>query len=214
MKVFRYLKRLHEAGIPKEYWTLHLDELQVPWKYREHVKGFLREHRNALDKGSGMLFLGSNGIGKTSLMMEVGKHFALVGYRVCYMTVQKYINQKFTDYPIDISSYDVVLLDELDKAYAKPGSDYMPKTFEELVRQIVSLNKVSVMASNSTSSDIQEMFGNSVFSALKRKIQIIPMKGDDFSNLLQKEWDERLTRPLDLFHENITKLAVHLGNST
>lgn len=211
MRVFRYLKRLIVADIPVEYWPLKLDDLKVPKSYREHVKSFLREHRNVLSHGAGMLFLGSNGIGKTTLMVEIGKHFALVGYKVVYTTVQKFINRKFTDHPLDVADYDVLLIDELDKAYAKSGSDYVPKTFEELVRQIISHNKVTVMATNGTRKDIRELFGNSVFSALKRKIQIVPMKGEDMSDDLQKGWDERIVQPVDLLHENIVEMAMHIG---
>ena len=210
MSVFRYLNRLIQAGIPQEYWTLSLDKLEVPERYIQHVRKFLRNYRNALNRGLGMMFLGSNGIGKTTLMVEIGKHFALIGYSVTYFTLQRYINQKFTEYPIDISGCDVILIDEIDKAYAKPGSDYLPKTFEELVRQIISLNKVSIFSTNSSTASVKELFGGSVFSAIKRKLQIVPMKGDDYSDNLQRNWESRLKQDLDLFHETIVGMARHI----
>ena len=210
MNVFRYLHRLFQAGIPQEYWTLGLDDLRVPVKYVVHVKNFLRGYRNAMYQGLGMMFLGSNGIGKTTLMVEVGKHLSLIGYKVIYFTFQDYINKKFTNLPIDISCYDAVLIDEIGKAYGKPGSDYVPKTFEELVRQIISLNKVSIFATNSSISGMKELFGSSVFSALRRKVQMIPMKGDDYSDELQKDWENRLAKEMELFHENITGMAQYI----
>ena len=208
MQVFRYLVRLRHACIPAEYWQLHLDTLHIDEKYRDHVKLFLRNHRNALSGGLGMLFLGSNGIGKTSMMTEIGKHFALVGYRVLYFTLQKYLNSRFQENKkIEIANYDILLIDELDKAYGKTGNDYLMKTFEELVRQVLSLNKVSIMATNASKAGIKEMFGRSVFSALERKIQLLAIKGEDFSGKLQDGWDARLTMEIDFFHENIVRMA-------
>ena len=210
MNVFRYLRRLQRAGIPLDYWSLGLGDLVVPARYRNHVKKFLREHRNVVDRGSGMLFMGANGIGKTTLMVEIGKHFTLVGYRVRYFTVQNYMNAKFSDAPINLEDYDILLVDELDKAYAKPGSDWVPKTFEELVRQIVSQNRVVIMATNASEKGIQELFGKSAYSAIKRKIQIVPMRGKDYSDQLQRDWDERLSLPIDLFHPNIVGMAENI----
>ena len=213
MLVFRYLRRLQQAEIPIDYWTLSLNSLVVPERYKNHIKEFLKSYRNALDRGAGMLLLGSNGIGKTSLMAEIGKHFVLLDYRVRYFTVQHYMNSKFSDNPIDLDTYDVLLVDELDKAYAKPGSDWVPKTFEELVRQIVSQNRLVVMASNASTAGIKELFGNSVFSAIKRKIQVIPMRGEDYSNKLQDDWDNRLKEKANLFHAHIVGMARFLGSS-
>ena len=207
MDVFRYLYRLQRAWIPVAYWQLGLDELTVSLKYKELIRTFLRNYRQALSEGLGLLFLGNNGIGKTTLMAEVGKHLATVDLRVRYFTVQQYMNDKFSEEPINLQEYDVLLVDELDKAYAKPGSDWLSKTFEELTRQILSNNKVVVMAANANAEEIKRLFGNSTFSAIKRKIKIVHMAGKDHSDQLQSDWDSILESRFDYMHPNIVRLA-------
>ena len=90
MLIFQYIIHLTEARIPEDYWALSLDNLeQVDPEFTEFVGYYCGRIHRAAKKGLGILFLGSNGIGKTSMMCEIGKEAIVQGYKVRYLTAHQ-----------------------------------------------------------------------------------------------------------------------------
>lgn len=195
--VFIYLKELVYARIPQEYWTLEWDNISVsPRSVKILVKKYIDNFKTAKMKGKGICFLGTNGIGKTTLMIEIAKRAILNGESIIYLTAQDYINYKMisdtdTLYRIE-SGTEVILLDELDKPYKKKGSDYVPAQIENLFRNVLPRNVIVCIGANWKEEEIQEYFGDSIFSIISRKVKFLHLTGEDKSKELQDKWEDDL----------------------
>jgi len=195
-KIFIYLKELVYSRIPREYWHLKLSDLLLK---PPHVKllflKYLKNFDNAVDKGLGLGFIGSNGVGKTSLLCELGKEAIINGYGIIYVTTQDYMEYKMNgdDYNINrIEESDIILLDEIDKPYRKKGSDYVLSTLENFFRNNLPKNKVIHIATNWQEREIKEELGDSVYSIILRKLKLLHILGEDMSKKINDEWENKL----------------------
>lgn len=208
MMVFCYVKALVYARIPVAYWQLHLSELtDVKKSYRAFIKLYLHHFENAIDQALGIFFLGTNGIGKTALMCEVGKSAIIRGFDVRYFTAQQYISSYHKN---DTESYafpQVLLLDELDKAYMKEASNFVPKVIEDFLRRVISKGKIVIAASNEDLEELTNVFGASTISMIQRHLKIIKMSGEDRSDGMQRHWMDLLHTNYDFMHPNIVRMA-------
>lgn len=208
MSVFRYVKALTVAGIPIAYWHLRLQDLtDVAKEYRGFVENYLRHLKSAADHALGIFFLGANGIGKTALMCEIGKHAIVRGFSVKYFTAQQYINACRVDAVEEFTTSKMLLLDEVEKAYIKEGSTYVPKMIEDFLRRVLAAGKIVVATSNESVSGLEEMFGVSTLSMIRRHLKLLSMEGEDRGDRMQEQWEETLEAKYDLFHRNIVRMA-------
>jgi DNA replication protein DnaC len=212
-KVYSYLKELIYAEIPRTYWTFKLSELKVDDTYKKFIHMYFENLDNALTQALGVIFLGPNGVGKTAMMCEIGKEAIVRGIVPYYITTQRYINLAMKTSP-SIGLYHplnsdarIVLLDEVDKAYIKEGSDYVPKTFEDFLRATISSGKVVIAASNEDEAGLESLFGQSTLSMVRRHLKIVPVAGEDFSDDRQDKWSKMLKEKTDWFHPNIVGMA-------
>ena len=196
-KVFIYLKELLYANIPQEYWNLQLKKLKIqPITILGNIEKYLSHFDTAVSSGLSFAFLGENGIGKTSLLAEIGKVAVLRGLDVVYLTAQEYINYKMLNNYEAIERIeersDVILMDELDKPYKKAGSDYVLTQLENFFRSTLPKNKMVHIASNSSQEDIRKKLGNSVYSIMNRKMRFLTLEGRDLGGGISKDWDRKL----------------------
>jgi DNA replication protein DnaC len=214
LQVFRYIKKLYLAGVPKQYWDLKLEDLQVKKERKEQVKRYLENGDNAIVKGLGFLFSGESGVGKTALVVEILKHFIVEGYEVLYTTAAKVLEQVMQDgMNFDASSflkYSAVAIDELDKLYFKQSSEFAQRKVEHVFRSLLSGGKVLLICTNWTEKEIGETFGGAFVSLLKRSLLFLYFSGDDYSEKLQKNWQKELTKPFDFFSKNILHYALKM----
>lgn len=200
MAVYQYVMELVIANIPQRYWTLELEELQVDDLYIELASKYIQNIDRAKANGLGMIFFGSNGTGKTSIMCELGKAAVISGYRTTYVTAQQFIDSKVGSKKNedtlavldDCENSDVILLDEVDKMYMKSGSDYVLKTIEDFLRRTLSSNRIVIACTNHTQDEFSEMLGSSTVSMLKRHNQFVQVDGPDYSDEVQSEWKSLL----------------------
>ena len=217
MKVFRYAKALIVARIPRAYWTLSLSKMtKVDAHYRKFVQMYLQRFDTALEKGLGVFFLGVNGIGKTALACEIAKTALMRQKSVLYITAQYYIDTLYVtdDAVAPFLDRDVIIFDELDKAYIKEGSTFVPRKVEDFLRRSLSAGAVIILCTNMNeeSSDPNEetiatTFGESLVSMLKRQIKFVHMDGEDVSNSLHSGWMSRLKEDYDFFSPDLVKAA-------
>lgn len=210
MHVFRYVKELVYARIPVAYWTLDWREFEIGASYVSSLQKYFEHFDNAVKQALGFLYLGRNGVGKTAMMCEIGKHAIINGHAVKYFTAQQYVTAMMTrkcERVVEFESAQIVLLDEIDKAYMKEGSDFVVKTVEEFLRRSMSEGKIVIAASNSTEEELLAMFGESTVSMIKRHLKLVIVKGKDRSDKLQDSWDDSLKMTYDYFHPSIVKRA-------
>jgi DNA replication protein DnaC len=206
MQVFIYIKQLILAGIAKDYWCLELQSLRIADSYKTLLQKYLDNYANAEEKSLGFLFMGTNGVGKTACLAELGKEAIIRGQSVKYITAESYIKEMSFNsiYSIDTN---VILLDELDKAYIKEGSSFVPKRIEDLIRKSIGQGAIVHIATNMDSEGLTEMFGDSFFSMLQRHLKLVPFKGEDFSQEKQQNWFKDLTTSFSYMHPVIVKSA-------
>lgn len=218
MKVFRYVKALIVARIPRSYWTLSLNKLtKIEIAYRKFIKMYLDKFDNAIDRGLGIFFLGVNGIGKTALACEIAKYAIIEQKGVRYVTAQYYIDllMKQEEHAVDVfANKDVVVFDELDKAYIKEGSTFVPKKIEDFLRRTLSAGTIVILCTNMNEDSedrdeetIQTTFGDSLLSMLKRQIKFVHMDGEDVSDMLHDKWAESLNEEYNYFDPQIVTMA-------
>lgn len=217
MQVFVYLMELVKSKIPQEYWCLSLSDLvSVDETYIKLVKHYTNRMSTAIKKSMGVIFYGANGIGKTSLMCHIGKLAVASGYKVQYFTVQQYIDAVKGDSPIvkEYTDCEIILLDEMDKVYAKKGSDYVTKTLEDFIRRSLSSGKVIIACTNNSDMDeFSQMFGDSTVSMLKRHSKFLEIAGEDYSDQLHDSWWEDLDEDYDYFCPEIVEKAEFMHTS-
>lgn len=213
MTVFLYVMELVEAGIAQAYWHLSLDTLKISSEYIDLTKMILKKIHRFRKHGLGVLFLGTNGIGKTSLMAEIGKEAIVQGYKVKYLSAQSYVDstkvRDSAELMAELLQNDFILLDELDKVYIKQNSDYVPKTLEVFLREaLVNANVSVICATNLNEDTFTKTFGESTVSLMKRKMNFVSITGNDYSDILETQWFDLLQADYDFYHENIVTQAI------
>jgi len=195
-KIFIYLKELVYSRIPREYWHLKFNDLDLaPPHVRILFLKYIKNYEIAIDKGLALGFIGNNGVGKTFLLCELGKEAIIRGYKVIYTTTQDYIQYKMTDdtYNVNrVENSDIILLDEIDKPYRKKGSDYVLSSLENFFRNKLPKNKVVNIATNWKEEDIRRELGRSVYSIMLRKMKLLHILGKDKSKEINMEWENSL----------------------
>jgi len=209
MAVFRYVMALVLAKIPMDYWALSLNDLTIDIDYKKLIKHYIKNLSGAKARGLGIIFFGTNGIGKTSMMCMVGKAAVIQQIPVQYFTVQQYVDAKKSDSPLigEFESGKLILLDEMDKVYIKQNSSFVPKTVEEFLRRMLSVNKMIIACTNYDQETFAGTFGDSIVSMLKRRSKFVDVEGMDYSNTLQGTWDDLLISSYDYYQGDIVPAA-------
>ena len=208
----RYLNRLIEAKIPIEFWELSFDDLTEvrPEKLVDASRHYVSKLRVAVKKSLGMLFMGPNGRGKTSLQCAIGKEAIVRGYSVQYFTAQQYIEAvkvKDSELLEEYESGQIILFDELDKVYLAKGSNFVAKTLEEFLRRMISGGVAFIICTNLTDESLTSMFGESTMSMLRGHLRFMLMAGSDYRKTQNADWMDRLEEEIDYHGDHIVESA-------
>jgi DNA replication protein DnaC len=209
MVAYTYIAELVKAYIPKDYWWLNIDDLEVDKADIAFCKNYMNKLDKAKEHALGVLFHGPNGIGKTSMQCMIGKEAIVYGYTVRYFTAQQYIEAKkqkseLLEY---YESADFILFDELDKVYISRGSNFVLKTLEDFIRRMTSLGKVLIICTNSDEEYLNKTFGASTMSVLRRHLGFLPVEGTDYSGNMQDRWHALLQSDRDYLSDSILSIA-------
>ena len=210
MTVFHYLNALIETKISHDYWWLDIEDLEMGQKYITLCNWFVKRLDKAVKHALGLMFLGANGIGKTSMQCAIGKYAVVAGYNVQYFTAQQYIeSRKMEDDTLtkEYESGQIILLDELDKVYIKSRSNYVTKTLEDFMRRKTSAGAVFIICTNHDAKTLEDVFGQSTMSMLQRHLRFVDVTGDDYSLKLQTRWDSLMEEDRDYYDTHIMSMA-------
>lgn len=210
VKIYRYLYKLILARVSTSYWTLYYKTLKVSDSYKKLLHTYFQNFESAIAQGLGIAFLGPNGVGKTSMACEVAKYaIASRNHKVLYITAEQYITALTSDLNLveAAQSCAVLILDEIDKPYIKSNSLYVPQKIEDLLRSCFSRNQVVITCANSTEDELKELYGDSLISAMKRYLKLVPISGEDLSEQVHDRWTELLRSDVDFYNENVVRYA-------
>jgi len=213
MVVFHYLNSLIEVKISREYWWLGLDNMEIAEEYKTLCRWYNERMGNAVQHGLGVLFIGPNGVGKTSMQCAIGKEAVVQGYNVQYVTAQQYIEaskDKDTTFLHEIESGQMILLDEMDKVYITQSSNYVTKTLEDFLRRKTADGVAFIICTNHEENTLADVFGQSTMSMLRRHLRFVAVEGEDYSQKLQKRWNSLMETKTDYYADEIVSMAQRM----
>lgn len=184
-------------GIPKKFQSMTLEDFNTyDTEELEEVKGYMQEYINKFDTHklyeiNGILFYGSNGVGKTMLASLILKQAYIHRYSCKRMTFVDYISmytkawgskspQEREDLTYDLfvqaKGIEFLVLEEVGKEI---DSKVAIPILEDLLRYREDKGLVTIMCTNVRPSVLEEKYGASIMSLMKGNMFPITIVGKD-----------------------------------
>lgn len=184
--------------VPPRFWRVSFDSIQEG-EHRDRIRAYLRQIDDMLDGGVGYLFWGNNSLGKTSaavvLLKEARRHGASGLFITAESLRQALLSkEKFAD---DLLVYDraeqvdVLLLDDLGKEVVG-GSDWSPRTFENLLRVRSAHRRTTIITTNVPLEALAERYSVSFREVLKEVCVPVRVVGHSYRDDIGAELRTRL----------------------
>jgi len=203
-KDIRKMKQLVKANIPREFWHISLDNFDGDPTAMRLVEKYCNDLKMAREKGFGFLFMGANGVGKTSLSIIIMKEAIKQGYTAFYITLPEIFKQIYAGWKDSVVlvelkkilfDTDFLAVGELGKDYHRKGSElFMVSEFDSLFRERRGDIKPMIMDTNLDEVDLAETYGQSIISLFKSRSKFITIKGDDYRKKKQEKEVESFFR--------------------
>lgn len=174
MRIVGHRMRLTQAHVermlvPRRFWGVRFDK--VPNDVREDVDQYLRRLDEHLDHGDGLLFWGSNGVGKTSVAVLIAFEIRRRGASVLFVTAeglrQAVLEREQFDNDQSVidraREVDCLVLDDLGKEHSGE-TGFTEHLFENLIRQRSASRRVTIITTNLPMTDtvVNDGDGNSL----------------------------------------------------
>ena len=182
-------------GVPKRFTKKTLKDFNdYGKKSLKSVKSFVAEYISHIDENiednKGILFVGSNGVGKSLLSCIILKEAYRHRYSCRRVTFSSYISAYTESWGATKSDRDVIEQDLLDKykgveflVLEEIGKEIDSKIakpiLEDLLRYREEHGLVTVVCSNLNTDTIKDIYGNSVLSLLRGSMTRIIIDSED-----------------------------------
>lgn len=182
-------------GVPKRFAKKTLKDFNdYGKKSLKNVKSFVAEYISHIDENiednKGILFVGSNGVGKSLLSCIILKEAYRHRYSCRRVTFSAYISAYTESWGATKSDRDVIEQDLLDKykgveflVLEEIGKEIDSKIakpiLEDLLRYREEHGLVTVVCSNLNTDTIKDIYGNSVLSLLRGSMTRIIIDSED-----------------------------------
>jgi len=193
------------ANISPEYWPIKLDDFIGNKKAVKLVKRYVEKLDEAYEHGLGFIFLGGNGVGKTTMQMMILKAAVDAGYSAFHITLPEifhYIKLGFDNHSLLLEIHnllrttDFLAVGELGKDYHRQGSEmFMRSEFDMIFRHRRSMLMPTSLDTNMDLTELYDTYGESLMSLFAGSLKEIEMKGKDYRKTVQR-------RSLDVFFES------------
>jgi len=198
-KYIRYVK-LASSNIPKEYWSLKLDDFKGDKTSLSVVQRYIDNIEKAYKNGLGLTFLGPNGRGKTFLSSIILKTAIKKDYSAFFITMAELIkliqkgfdeSDKIEYYERTIKNSQFLCLDNLGSEYRNLHNfgGFIVAEFDILMRFRKSNLLPTLLTTNLSTDEFKKAYGKSVDSLLQASNKKIVVMGDDFRNKIGSKWD-------------------------
>jgi DNA replication protein DnaC len=191
------LFKMIRANIPKEFWHIDLDNFDGDSKAMRMVEKYCNKLDSAREKGIGFLFMGQNGVGKTSLSIIILKEALAKGYSAFYVTLpeifrQIYLGYKHVEVLMELKKKlydtDFLVISELGKDYHRADATlFMRSEFDTIFRQRRGDLRPIIMDTNLDMVELSDNFGDSIISLFRSRLKILTLKGNDYRKVHQEK---------------------------
>lgn len=186
-----------EACVPRDFWLVKPSDIEYNREaFDTFVAPYVRRLSRAQRNGYGLLFSGSNGVGKTMFMSYV-LTCAIRRGRSAYYTTMLNLDHDFKRGFEDpearerlefMLSSDFLGLDEMGKeqfkAIDKPN--FIKTQIERILKQRFDESKPVLLATNLSKSALAATYGDTIMSIIKGKYQPVAMEPGDIRAKLAK----------------------------
>lgn len=189
------------AGIGVIYQRLSWDDYEGDPEAKEQALRYLNRHELHVRRGTGMLFTGSVGTGKTTLATLMLKDLVVLGYS-CYSVTFASLVEMFTAgwrdraeqrwFQKKIRMSDVLLLDDLGREF-RNRSKLSETTFDDVIRSRTQAGRPTFITTNLNEGELHEGYGSGALSLLSENSLIHEFDGTDYRPLA----NERLLREVE-----------------
>ncbi len=187
-----------KAGIPKMYLKRTMDDYRnnVDSQVMKLVEGYIAHLSEMRNEGTGILFFGPNGVGKTGLMIEVLKAISNSGagfistfstmIRICDKYVESWdCNEAKEDYKIYVLESDFLAIDDIGKEF-KGKTDFIVSVLDQVLRSRAIRCRPTFITSNFDAEGIRLVYGDSIASLLNDAFIPLMLVGKDFRKTTHK----------------------------
>lgn len=196
-----------EACIPQDFWYTRSKDITHNTKvFNKYVRRYVKRMSVVQRRGYGLLFSGSNGVGKTMFISYVLSNAIRRGRSAYYTTLlglDHDLKRGFDD-PEARERLDLMLtsdflgLDEMTKEVFKSidKPTWLRTQVERILKQRFDENRPVLMATNASGAQVHEVYGTTIASLIEGKYQTLFMEPGDVRRSLGKRmgsdmgWDE------------------------
>lgn len=182
--------KLIEANIGQDYWEVDFTNFKGPKGAKDVSIKYLKNLAEMKEKGIGLLYVGPNGPGKTTLAMIMMKYLARANWSVYTTSLGEIVEQIQRSWksetgedgssPIVRSrTADFLFIDDVGKEH-RGGTGFVQTIFDNLIRQRVQHRNPTFLTTNFTKSELQGTYGESVMSLLEGKLIPVTVDGEDY----------------------------------
>lgn len=173
------------ARIPQEYMNLSEENWFGDEAAIDAALSFLEHWDDLRRHGMGMGFYSSRqGTGKTFLAMFIARHLVKMGESVYCTYFREMIEvynlprEERKDEEERLRNCTVLVLDEVARPVSEAQRVFFGAHFEELIRHRSNYNKVTILTTNLTPEELEEIYPRT-YSLLAAKEQSIKVRGED-----------------------------------
>jgi DNA replication protein DnaC len=193
---------LRASNIPEDYWECDFSNYLGPPNAKSAAKTYLKQLASMKESGTGILFGGPPGPGKTTIAAIVMKYLARAGWSVWMTSLGEIVEniQRGWDKDADevhsqfiekCRTVDFLLIDDLGKEHSG-ATGFSGTIFDNLVRYRVQHRLPTFLTTNLNRTGIRQRYGDALISLVEGKCAVIAVNAADVREVyLKPEVEER-----------------------
>jgi DNA replication protein DnaC len=202
VRKYEYYVGLAYSGIDREYWDLSLDDWNGDELAKDLVVAYIKNIDVAFKEGLGIVFFGSNGVGKTFAATQILKEAQKKGHSIYKITLAELLErikssfesnkEEFDEfYQENILDISFLVLDNLSSEYSPKNNKTFPIARLDLLFRHRRGNCLpTIITTNFEKNEFIDNYGTSVNSLLSSRSKFIQVTGDDYRKNQQSDWDK------------------------
>jgi DNA replication protein DnaC len=177
------------SGIGFTYQRIRFEDYGGDPSAADFARKYLDSHVEYIAQGTGVMFSGKHGSGKTMMPMLMLKHLVRSGYR-CYATTMDDLMQKTIDswwgeqakveYKRQIDSAHIMLIDDVGKENTPKEGERNAAILDCILRERVQAARPTFITTNLTLDQFMTQYKHSTFSLLTEKAVVVTVTGEDY----------------------------------